>query len=271
MKVLEVITATNTNPRYLACAPLWIEFWLTIRIEGWVVRPRLLFVGDTIPGQLKRYSKFIELAPLVDVPSAFYAQNIRLLAGRWSTSDFSMTTDVDMLPLNQKVTTAALHQAINHPKSFIVARDVLQGLDEYPICYTLAAPSTWAQIFPIDKSNSEQLQLLFKKIRAEGHYTGSHGAYGWTSDQETLYEEVNAYEISTGNETVLLTDKQTGHRRLDRWWARTPINWLALIPVALGVFTDYHMLLPAEKYSRFHKVLQLVVRFKFGPSRTLRT
>jgi hypothetical protein len=94
---------------------------------------------------------------------------------------------------------------------------------------------------------------LLKEYTDERGYAGVHGGPGWSIDQRYLWEKLQSPMLF--NRVRLLTDSETGHRRLDRNAHRWPINWFFL-PLALaGYFTDYHVHHPIRNYKLFVNVL----------------
>lgn len=260
MKTLTVVSASDLNPRYLDCVSLWFEFWELQPVSGWNISPHLFLVASELPDSLVRWSNSITVLPPDGLSSAFVAQNIRTIAARnFHESAAVMTTDIDMLPMHPRVLTHALKGFEKNANSFVILRNVIEDLGEYPICYNVASPRTWGRIFNAGISDIDYCHSLFRSATLRGGYTGAHGGSGWTTDQTTLFELVSQWE-SSGNLVLKLQDSQTGHRRLDRYWLRPWNMWLALGLVRRGMFTDFHMLLPVAEYSRFY--LRLIKNYK---------
>lgn len=260
-RTLVVVTACDSNPRYLDCVKTWMEFWLSRRIQGWSIEPRLYFVGPVVPNVLEPYLDLVTVVDPDGLPTPFVAQNIRTVAARHQFGDVVMTTDVDMLPLSQKVTKKALDYVDGENDTFVVTRDVISQHSEYPICYSLASPEVWSQIFVGPLGDLEFCRNLWEESKSlKDVYDGAHGGPGWTTDQRTLYKLVNKWSSVESNKLIALQDSETRHCRLDRSWAMWPIQWLVLPLVGLGKFTDYHMRLPASKNRIYNFVLKQVSR-----------
>jgi hypothetical protein len=260
MKTLTVVSASNLNPRYLDCVPLWFEFWELQPIDGWKVVPHLFLVASELPVTLTRWAENITILPADGLSSAFVAQNIRTIGARnFPDSSAVMTTDIDMLPMHPRVLAYALKGYDENTESFIILRNVIEHLGEYPICYNIASPRTWGRIFNAEISDIDYCHSLFNEATLLSGYSGTHGGSGWTTDQTTLFKLVSQWE-SSGNAVLKFQDSQTGHRRLDRYWLRPWNIWLALALVRRGMFTDFHMLLPVAEHSRFY--LRLLANYK---------
>ncbi len=251
------LTAVNTNPKYLSCVPLFIEYWLSLKPSGQniVYQPKVLVIASELPKQLDQYSKWCELFDVgQEVSSTFASQGIRILSPALQSSDYVLTTDVDMLPMSDRLFQLGL-KAIQKGADFIVCRDVLSN-QQYPICYNLASPKVWMSLNGIQSSKdvSFLLSKWFTTERTKGQYKGEHGGFGWFADQERLYDLVNDFE-QRGGRVRRFSDKQTGHKRLDRL-TPFPLNWLLLPFVSTGVFTDYHVHHPVNKNWRFIRAVK---------------
>ena len=257
MKIV-ALTAVNTNPKYLSCVPFFIDYWLSLKpVDRNVVYvPKVLVVANELPVELNGYSEWCELLPIRhDISSTFVSQAVRILSPALEESNFVLTTDVDMLPMSDRVFQSGL-DAIHKGADFIVCRDVLTN-NQYPICYNLASPEVWMRVNGM-KSIEEvfsQLSDWFAGVAENGSYRGDHGGSGWFADQERLYDLVNAFE-HLGGRVVKLVDKQTKHKRLDRLFLPFPLNWLSLPLVSMGFFTDYHVHHPVRKHRRFIMAVQ---------------
>lgn len=247
---IEVITATNLTEKYLSCVPGFIEFWSEIaKNSNYEIRIKIVVIAKSLPDSLKPFQKYCEIYDS-QLPSAFVAQNIRCPISAFSICDLVLTTDIDMFPLNIRPFARAISQS-NTFDDFIIVRDVLDP-GQYPICYNIASPKTWGEAFEI-KAKSELNRLLQEiyanSLNSDG-YDSSHGGRGWFTDQENLYKRVE--ELSKkGFVITKLTDKKTGHRRLDRSYHRGIFAWLALPLVALGFFSDYHVHHPINKNKEY--------------------
>jgi hypothetical protein len=131
----------------------------------------------------------------------------------------------------------------------VAYRDVLLDLEEVPVCYNAARPSTWASIFDVADLDDVRARLT---EWADGiSYSGEHGGTGWTTDQRVLYRTL--VERGRARRDVwILDDRYTRFRRLmrvqvEKWdgvepWARDAL--------AARRFTDYDLLLPNEGRNR---------------------
>lgn len=258
VKTLTVVTAVNLNTRYLECVPAYIDFWLEFsNSRDLRISPRVVLVANLIPESLEKYERFISLVPPCDLNSAFVAQNIRtLVAGEFQT-DYVMTSDVDMLPLNLKVTSRALQTIEEEDFAFCVVRDVLEP-GQYAICYGLASPSSWRKIMSTKEKLDPIVELnnVARDFEIDMHYDGEHGGGGWFIDQEYLYRKVMSRDELT---LIKLSDDETGHRRLDRAHHPKLLTWMLLPLVAFGYFSDYHIHLPYLRSQNLVNALRYAV------------
>ena len=262
LKIL-ALTAVNLNSKYLSCVPHYVEFWnsLTSANPSLTYVPKVLVMADELPDSLQKYSQWCQVFDLGDtVSSTFGSQASRILQPSLEEADLVLTTDVDMLPMSDRIFQKAI-EAIEIGAEFVVCRDVLP-LGQYPICYNLASPDVWARVNGVKTSIEVRAKLCiwFDRLLTGDEYAGNHGGVGWFADQEHLFEMVESFE-QRGGKVVKLKDRETGHRRLDRLFMPFPINWIFLPAVKAGYFTDYHVHHPINKHKRY---LDVVLRMRNG-------
>lgn len=235
MKV-EILAATNLEPRYLDCVEPFIKFVLTLESSLPAVEfiPRVILTADEIPATLSNYAEFIDTYPAT-LPSGFVAQNIRTLSASISSADVVVTSDIDMMPLTAKAFDVGLRSLLDHPTAFVVLRNVLEP-GQYPICYNLAAPDVFCEVIGTkdEQSISQRLQQIWHKTINHAGYDGQHGGAGWYSDQEHLFIAVEKFRQKHIHRVLLFDDNSTGHRRLDRAGKRGKLRWFWLGLVFLG-------------------------------------
>jgi hypothetical protein len=255
------------------CVEPFIKFWLSVQLPSHNVRPLVYLIADRIPDELLRYESYIQLcAPASkDLDSGFLAQISRLVLPSALDADCVLTTDIDMLPLSQRLTRAGIKELGLSPDSIIVLRDVLPP-GEYPICYNLGSPSTFGKLLGgpkrVPKNTSpmgdpglrgavlEQFaRRLLRKYAGQDGYSGIHGGAGWNIDQVFLWDQLSPHV--PGGVVKLLNDSTNGHRRLDRSKHVWPLNWLVLPLAVMGFYTDYHLHHPIWRNHRYIKILFL--------------
>lgn len=259
---ITVLTASDLSPKYLECVPWYIDFWLAQESQtpGVKFRPSVLVIADQLPEQLVHYSEYCNVIK-TDLPTAFVAQNIRTLYSALVNSDLVMTSDVDMLTMNSRLIDTALQKwPDSRISAFAVLRDVLPA-GQFAICYSVAAPDTWSDVFRVNSIEDVHIRLrkLFDRLNSE-EYQGSHGGYGWFLDQEYLFERVTDAEVNAGLNLLRLTDQDTGHRRLDRVFHRGPLKWLAIPRITRNYYSDYHVHHPVHANVNFLSKLLSIKR-----------
>ena len=252
MKVL-ALTAVNLNAKYLNCVPLFIQYWLSLKPTNSSVtfEPKVLIIADELPLDLRPYEQWCQLFPFdTKVSSTFASQVVRIFQPSMELADYVITTDIDMLPLTDRMFQVAI-DFLGKGSEFVICRDVLPE-GQYPICYNVASPKTWQEVNGVRSQNEirSRMSELFLKLDEETNYRGQHGGAGWFLDQEELFSMVNKFEAGGGSVTKL-RDYQTKHRRLDRYFMPFPINWFFLPAVSLGFFTDYHVHHPVLRHKRY--------------------
>ena len=259
-RILEVIASSDLNKKYLDCVPYFIDFWcsqpesLGLRIE-----PKVMIVGDRMPPLQKKYRPYCSIVNPGTLPSAFVAQTIRLTEAKNSPANLVMTSDIDMLPLGLALVNEAVLRLDASFNAFVITRDVLNS-GQYPICYNIAAPSTWAQLIMTESGEFWDPEKILASYGGINSYDGQHGGIGWTIDQEFLYSLVK--KASPSIHLIKMDDSENRHRRLDRAIHIFPLNWLALPLVLISFYTDYHVHHPIEKQKNFILMLQRIQKLK---------
>jgi hypothetical protein len=234
MKLGTILTATDTNPLYCGFIPIFIKAWKTLFPECDVI---IVLVANEIPIDLIQYSDCIKLfKPIPDIHTAFQAQCIRLLYPQHiQRNEGILITDMDMLPMNRFYYEDAIKTISDD--TFIAYRDVLLP-NEIPMCYNIALPSIWKDIF-----SGETLEKWYTR----NVYDGNHGGSGWNIDQLVLIEKFKQYN----GKKIILNDRITRYNRLDRYGFNFNDNTLSN-KIQSGVFSDYHCLRPYEKYKNIN-------------------
>lgn len=255
------LTAVNLNQKYLACVPTFIDFWLQLNRTQNAIEymPKVVVVAKKLPKELERYSIWCELREEpTSVSSAFVSQVVRILQPSLEVADFVLTTDVDMLPLSDAVFQKGI-KSITDGAEFVVCRDVLKN-GQYPICYNIASPSAWRRLNHV-LSEQMLVGVLSNRYMLLDSYSGERGGRGWFNDQEFLYEMVSDFE-NKGGVVTKLEDVVSQHRRFDRLFTPFPLNWIALVALVFGSFTDYHVHHPIRNYSRFIRAVKCALRIR---------
>ena len=251
---ITAITATYLEPKYLTCAPIFVEFWLCqTEHPRNQYRPLVIVVATELPPELETIREYCILHPAPPrVSSVFTSQFIRALYAPIVDSDFVLTSDVDMLPLSTKVFDYVLGATGANRDTLSVCRDVLD-LGQYPICYSLATPRIWSRVTGVASRGDIDSLLVDSFHEANSRnkgYDDGHGAKGWFTDQEFLFRQVKQFKDG-GGIVKRFTDRQTKHMRLDRLFTRTPLKWLVAPIVFFGVLTDYHVHHPVRRFRNY--------------------
>jgi hypothetical protein len=205
MKVGTVVSAVNLNPRYTQFVGQFIKAWTSLFPE---VRLIIVLVADAIPDELRQYEPYLHLfAAPEGLSDVLVAQCIRLLWPRFLDSeDGVLITDIDMLPMSRPYYTKPLvHLA---PDTVVVYRTdgvfVSGNPREIYMCYVCASPRSWRGLF-----GTEPHDVVLRRWSENSH---------WGTDQGEL---TVAYRNWKGPK-VVLTDAQTGFRRLCRSYLNRP-------------------------------------------------
>lgn len=236
MKLGTILTATDSNPLYSDFIPMFVSSWKRLFPECDVC---VLLISNSLPDNLLDYKDSIRLIePNPNLHTAFQAQCIRLLYPQLIERDEGvLITDMDMIPLNR----AYYEEPIKHvsANTFITYRDNSYP-DELYMCYNVAHPSVWKQIF-----NGETLEQWYKL----DFYDGNSGGSGWNIDQRVLTEKFKTYF----GHKLILNDTITKYHRLCRSDNRVFSNLTELeINVRRGLYSDYHCLRPYSNHKEMN-------------------
>lgn len=247
-----VITATNINPLYYDFIPMFIKAWNILFPE---VNVKIILVHDNIPKNIQEYKDNIILfPPLPNINTGFISQIIRLFyPALINTQNGVIITDMDMIPMNRSYYIDHIKKYSND--KFISYRDVLLHLGEIPICYNVATPKLWGELFHI--KDIDDIKNVIYGFYENIEYSGVHGGAGWTTDQKLLYNTVMRWNDKTGN-LVLLNDNITKFLRMDRIYG-VDIHYQSINDMRSGKYTDYHMLRPYSKYkNKNDKIIEIL-------------
>lgn len=246
MRIGTILTATNANPLYTEFIPIFIESWNKILPGADIC---IVFVADYIPDNLKIYDKHLRLfKPIPNIHTAFIAQCIRLLYPRLITREEGvLITDMDILPMNRSYYVDPIQTISDN--YFIAYRDVCLP-NEIAICYNVALPSTWREMF-----GNEPTESMLQSWYGNTEYDGASDGKGWYTDQRILLTKFNSH---SGPKTIL-NDNITKYNRLDRGSRNLFKNLNKLRrAVSSGAYSDYHCLRP---YSDYKNINDLIVSY----------
>lgn len=181
MLLTKVILVCNNNPLYYQYANDIYDLWEK-RIK---IKPHLFIISEEkldidFGDRTVQYIK-----PIPDIPTAFQSQVIRLLLPCLFKDDYSIISDIDMLPIKKKMF-----------KKFIKRLNddmFIQYFQFNQMCYNCAKGETWQKVFQV--SEISQIQPLIKKwyLTFKGHRT---------TDQIVLGKYMDAYK---GPKIILTT------------------------------------------------------------------
>ena len=157
MKIDRVILSTDSHPCY-------IEFWPMIA-KAWNkmgVTPTLALVADKNVKVDETLGHVIRFEPIPDIPTGFQAQVIRLFLPMFFEEEVSLTSDIDMLPLNKDFLLGSVADITDD--KFVVYSSYSDHYrienEIFPICYLAATGKTFKDVFGIQ--NIEEISDLIK-------------------------------------------------------------------------------------------------------------
>ena len=246
MKLDCVLTAVNEKKLYLDFIPIFIKFWNKLYPE---VDIKIILIANNIPKEFISYKDNIILfKPIKDVLTSFTSQIIRTLYPCiLNYKNGVMITDMDILPMNKNYYTKNIIDYDNN--KFIYYRDrVCFNQKEIAICYNIATPDVWKDIFKIN--SLEDIVAYIKNISSKNIIKEGHNKAGWSLDQKNLYNNVTKWNNKTNN-FIRLNEKHTKFKRLNR----NNFN-ISNVNIKKNIseekYSDYHALRPMSKYSKIN-------------------
>jgi hypothetical protein len=256
MKLTRAIVACDLNKHYLDFWPVVHESWNNI--IG--IPCTLVLIADHMPEELAYKEDVILFKPIPGIHTAFTAQCIRLLYPCLLKEEGVILSDMDMIPTYKKyfVDTIADLPA----DTFYSYRGIHHHEKQIWICYVVAHPSVWKEIFKID--SFEDIAALLKEWNSYVNYEGKRGGEGWFADQEILYDYiVNQWEHP--EKLSFKNDEQMSFRHLDRNdndWQN--LNFQLQLRLKHGYYQDFHM----PSYAEYSKQIMDIYNFMVSNSST---
>jgi len=238
-----VLTSVNENPLYIINVPFFIKCWKKLYPN---VDIKIILIATSIPIELIPYTEYIILfEPLKNISTAFISQYIRLLyPAILNYTNGVMITDIDIVPMNRTYYTDNIKNIDN--AKFIYLRHVLLNTGQLAMCYNIASPKTWSDIFNINSLQNIK-QTLIKRYNSI-NYKG-RGKSGWNTDQTDLYKCVMKWNNYSHN-FIHIPDKNTGFCRLCRSNFKI-LDKKIKINISNNKYTDYH----CHRPFKLHEIL----------------
>ena len=228
-----VVTACNNNELYMDFIPIFIKSWNKLYPN---IDVKIILINDKIPIQFEEYKNNIILfEPIPNISTAFISQYIRLLYPCiLNYKNGVLITDIDMIPMNNTYYTKNIEN-INNDK-FIYYRNVLFDEKQIAMCYNVALPKTWKDIFNIHSSDDIIKRLI----------DINNNNPNWATDQIDLYKYIMKWKTKTNN-FIYLHDNNTGFNRLNR--NNFSLNDNNIIhQIKKHYYSDYHMYRPYKDF-----------------------
>jgi hypothetical protein len=153
---------------------------------------------------------------------------------------------MDLIPLNKKYYINNIEKYSED--SFIIYRDVLRDIKQYPICFCVANSKIWKEIFNINTEEDivKTLTQWYSQLPNDDYKLSSPYSLGWALDQLQLFYNVNIWNKNI----VKLNDLETSFNRLDRSEIEYIINNKELIKNNINnkIYSDFHLPKPFYKY-----------------------
>ena len=183
MKIDCVLSATNE--KYAHCTPFFVKFWKKLFPE---IDVKVVYVGEKILDSLNEIRDNIILLdtnnPIIkNIKTPFLAQNARLYYPALLNYEGGvLISDIDMFPMNRSY--------YENPIKNISSDFFVTYRSDYFMCYNIAPPKTWGDVFNIH-SLEDCYRALSKTYPKT--YAGARGTPGWFIDQALLSKGVKSW------------------------------------------------------------------------------
>ena len=219
----------------------------------------LFVIANKIIEELIPYKDNIVLfPPIKNMDTGFIAQNIRLLYPALMDAEGGiLITDMDMIPMNRLYYA---QQIVKYDNSKFISYRPLHcvGKDEIAMCYNVATPDIWSEVFNINNTQDihTTLKYLYQNKKYKGEYGGSHYKIGWLTDQLYLFEKVKKWHKKTNNH-IIMDDKYYNRLCRARPSAFSNIKLLKSL-IQKKHYSDYHAHRPYEHYKN---IVDMIVEY----------
>jgi len=220
----------------------------------------MVYVGDTLPEELKTDRAVIHWKPSPSWPTATQAQVIRLLYPALLKCDGAvLLSDMDMIPMQRDFFVKGFEQF--QPNQFVSLRGIDEREQQIYMCYVGATPQTWSELFQIQ--TKEEITRTMEVWATESPADGSHGGLGWCTDQLKLYQHVKGWQQTAPTRVGLIPWTQS-IPRLDRGDPYEWISWNSVLEAKLQVkeYVDFHM----PPYNEFKEQIDDVLEYSLKVS-----
>jgi hypothetical protein len=237
MKLSAALVACNENPAYL-------EFWPIVKYAWWHVvgiPAIMVYVGETVPEDLKNDPCVIHFPPVEGWPTATQAQVIRLLYPALLQADGAVViSDMDIIPMQKDFFVDGF--AKFREDQFVSLRGVDDEEKQVYMCYVGATPEIWRKMFQVE--SADDVRRYITAMRDGISSSGMRGGKGWFTDQLILYDRVKEWQGRDDDSLGLISLQPEGtFHRLDR---AAPDVWETvseelLTQVKQKYYIDFHM------------------------------
>lgn len=248
-----VVLAVNENPKYLYFWPIVVWAWRTFDWEPLIFTTvdtdnkfiNLIYDthdkmmdGSTAEMKILYKYKVHQLTPINGYKSETITQVSRLYAACLfpGTEEYLMTSDFDMIPLNEHYWSYEGHRVISYGRNL--------SNEHFPICYVGAKTSLWRYFMGIQHEDyMSHIKMDLDKM--------SKKTNPWLWDQDLLTKRLYTY----GTENINMIDRNIDPRtnypvgRVDR------SNWRVDHPQLIDCHAPHDML---TNEGSFHNVLSLL-------------
>ena len=232
MKINRAIVSSDENQLYVQFWPIVAKAWTLLGIK-----PTLFLISNDMKVD-ETIGDVIRVKPVDGISTSLQAQCVRLLAPTRFPDEVSITSDIDMMPLNHKY-FIELIKNIDDDAFVIFSSDAYENILNFPcfpMCYNAALGSVFYDVFGFTMNEYDE---VMKKWNLLNH--------GWTTDERVLYSSLSTWS-NYGKHSVNLRRgfSPFAAGRIDRACMKFDNN----VMMKNG-YIDFHMPRPYDKNKKF--------------------
>jgi len=245
---MKAIISTTSDDNYLFFLPIVNYCWRQLGVETICFSPKKIGQKEWFVISQCRGCWHIGFDCKPDA-EATYAQVSRLFAAALPDLDKTerlITSDADMLVFGDKL--------LNYHKGIILfGTDLLEGMEQYPMCYISMTVENWIEVMSIKGSYQECLDRMLGNEIANKDMRGNL----WARDQELAYNMIRQSNLP---KTFIARAPTRFGQKHGQYFAenrvdRDDINWRSYLGQNL---IDAHLWRPGYTDQNFANIMELL-------------
>jgi len=195
------IFCSDENSDYIFCWPLVAQLW---RVHH-KITPTLFFVGSETAFQAlsREHGEVVHFEVLLNIPTSFQAQVLRLLAPAMYPDDICVISDIDLLLLKTNFFARyGLGADKTYPvNSFFSLNRYSRDVKHMSLTYQIARGSTFAEVFGVPVRDSAAIRAKLTQWGgggSGGNNNNPSGGIPWSRDEILLTQHLQRWNRTRG-------------------------------------------------------------------------